>query len=84
MNMQHFDGFNLWTSETAASYLGKSPSWLRGNHLRLGIPSFKVGNQLRFRKAQIDAWLDEQIALTGSNSQLPEKLSTLINSSKGR
>lgn len=43
-----------------ASYLGKSPAWIRENVSRLNIPSYKLGKQWRYRKAEIDEWLSRQ------------------------
>jgi excisionase family DNA binding protein len=48
----------LLTTEEAAEYLGKSSWWLRENISRLGIPAFKIGRQWRYRKEDLDLWLD--------------------------
>jgi hypothetical protein len=50
--------FNLLTSEQAGQYLGKAPWWIRENIGPLGIPAIKVGRQWRFRKEDLDKWLD--------------------------
>jgi excisionase family DNA binding protein len=47
----------LWDSNQMANYLGKSPQWLRTARSVLGIPAYKVGQQWRFRKTEVDAWL---------------------------
>lgn len=47
----------LWDSTQTAVYLGKSPQWLRTAQALLGIPAYKVGQQWRFRKSEVDAWL---------------------------
>ena len=48
----------LINSQEAGLYIGKSPAWLRANCQRLGIPSYKVGRQLRFRQSELDLWLE--------------------------
>ena len=51
---------SLIDTQEAGLYMGKSPAWLRANCQRLGIPSYKVGRQLRFRQSELDLWLSEQ------------------------
>jgi hypothetical protein len=46
-------------TDTAAAHLGKPPSWLRDNVIKLGIPHRKLGNQYRYRLSEIDAWIEE-------------------------
>lgn len=50
----------LLNSQEAASYLGKSPAWIRSARPQLKIPAFKVGRQLRFRRSELDSWLEQQ------------------------
>jgi excisionase family DNA binding protein len=42
------------------SYLKVKPSWVYEAVHRQRIPHFKVGQLLRFRKKDIDRWLDRQ------------------------
>jgi len=51
----------LSTSE-AADYLSKSPRYLRANFKRLGIKGYRVGRHLRFRRTELDQWLESRIA----------------------
>jgi excisionase family DNA binding protein len=51
---------DILTTDEAAAYLAKSPSYLRNNCRQLGIKTYKVGKQLRFRKSELDQWLDGQ------------------------
>ena len=51
---------DILTTDEAAAYLAKSPSYLRNNCRSLGIKAYKVGKQLRFRKSELDLWLDGQ------------------------
>jgi hypothetical protein len=44
------------TAAVVADYLSKPVSWVRNNISQL--PHRKVGNHLRFRLSEIDAWLD--------------------------
>jgi len=47
-------------TEQVAEHLGKPVSWLYQNAERLGIPRRRLGNHLRFRLSEVDAWLSEQ------------------------
>ena len=49
----------LSTSE-AAKYLSKSPRYLRANFKRLGIKGYRVGRHLRFRRTELDQWLESR------------------------
>ena len=53
---------DILTTKEAAQYIAKSPAYLRTNHQRLGIKAYKIGRQLRFRRSELDAWLNEQVA----------------------
>lgn len=55
---KHFTDKDILTTADAADYLATSPAYLRNNCKRLGIPGYKIGNQLRFRRSELDAWLD--------------------------
>jgi len=48
----------LMTPEHLAEYLGVTSRWVYNNHQKLGIPAFHIGRTLRFRRSDIDAWLD--------------------------
>ena len=48
----------LMTPEHLAEYLGVTPRWVYNNHQKLGIPAFQIGRALRFRRSDVDAWLD--------------------------
>ena len=50
----------LMTVNDLANYLSKPKSWVYDNHKPLGIPSCRIGQAIRFRRAAVDAWLDEQ------------------------
>ena len=52
----------LINTQEAGLYMGKSPAWLRANCQRLGIPSYKVGRQLRFRQSELDLWLERTVS----------------------
>lgn len=45
------------TTEEAAAYLAKPPSWLYQNARRLGIPRTPLGRQWRYRRTELDAWM---------------------------
>jgi excisionase family DNA binding protein len=48
------------TTEEVALFLGKSPAWVRTAISVLGIPFYKVGKQYRFKKNEIEQWLEKQ------------------------
>ncbi len=47
----------LWDVPTLAAFLGKPASWVYDNHLKESIPSFRIGQQLRFSPAEVRAWI---------------------------
>ncbi len=51
----------LMTVEEVAAYLQLQPETIRAMTRRGELPGFKVGSRrLRFRKADIDAWLESR------------------------
>lgn len=46
----------------AAAILAVQPSSLRTYHKKWGIPSLRVGRELRFRERDITAWIDKRVA----------------------
>ena len=49
-----------WDVYQAADYLGCAPGTLRNWVSQRRIPFCKVGRLVRFLKADLDAWLDQQ------------------------
>ncbi|WP_198535032.1 helix-turn-helix domain-containing protein [Streptomyces natalensis] len=49
----------MWTVPALASFLGKPVSWVYDNHEKQAIPSFRVGQQLRFWPSEIKTWLED-------------------------
>jgi excisionase family DNA binding protein len=48
----------LMTVKDVAAYLNTPQSWVYNNmHL---LPAIKLGREYRFRRSEIEAWLDEQ------------------------
>ena len=47
-----------WSTEEAADYLGCTEGTLRVWVSKKRVPYVKVGRLVRFRKADLDAWLD--------------------------
>ena len=61
----------LWTEEAAAAYLGISPRTLQRNRVTggdAGPPYLKVGRLCRYRKADLDRWLDGCLRSSTSES----------------
>lgn len=55
------DAKTLWSIEDVGAYLGLpagSVYKMTARTARLRIPHLKIGGRLRFRKADIDRWLD--------------------------
>lgn len=44
----------------AATYLSTKKSWLYQNHKLIGIPSYNIGRQLRFKLDELDAWAQKR------------------------
>lgn len=53
----------LWDVEALSAFLGKPTSWIYDNHVREQIPSFRVGQQLRFSPTEIQKWMEERCRL---------------------
>lgn len=51
---------NLYSVAHLADYLGVSEDWVYGMVRKREIPFFKVGNRNRFRRVEIDQWLEER------------------------
>lgn len=69
--MQHENA--LWSIEDVATYLRVPVSAvykMTAQRARVRIPHVKIGSRLRFRKADIDRWLD---LLTVSNLEILDK-----------
>jgi len=49
----------LWTVEDVAAYLRLKPSTVRDLARKGGLPVIKLGRFYRFRKADLDAWLEK-------------------------
>ena len=52
----------LMTVEELATWLRKPRSWIYNRIVDLGIPHYKIGNHIRFRLSEVQAWLDQQRA----------------------
>ena len=48
----------LLTDEEVARMLGKSKSWVYKRSMLNEIPRHKIGGHLRFRRSEIEAWID--------------------------
>jgi len=70
----------LLTTAEAADYLRKSSYWLHANRKRLGIPSMKVGGEYRYRKTELDDWLEDQ--RTVDTERLPSRSGKVTNNRK--
>jgi hypothetical protein len=50
----------LLTTGEVAIRLRKSRYWVQCNHLRLGIPSHRIGSEYFFVEPELDAWLESR------------------------
>ena len=48
------------TTETAAEFISKHPSWIHNNAERLRMPYRKVGTQMRWKLSELDTWVQSQ------------------------
>jgi hypothetical protein len=48
----------LLTTGEVAIRLRKSRYWVQCNHMRLGIPSHKIGSEYFFVEPELDAWIE--------------------------
>jgi excisionase family DNA binding protein len=55
----------MWTIEQAAEYLLMSKQTLYGWRCRgYGPPSYRLGNQVRYRPAEVRDWVDQQVMVS--------------------
>jgi excisionase family DNA binding protein len=54
------DNARLMSVTELAEYLGVKPAWLYNNHRTLNIPGRKIGGHLRFRRADVDRWIERE------------------------
>ena len=54
-------GSDDWMSvDEVAVYLGKSSHWVYQNRVKLQLPFTPVGGTFRFKKSQVDGWLEQK------------------------
>ncbi len=52
---------SLWTIDETARFLMLAKQTLYGWRCRgYGPPSYRLGNQLRYRPSKVEAWIDQQ------------------------
>lgn len=56
----------MTTAEVAAELRVSEPTVRWWRHVRTGPPSFKVNGAVRYRRADVDAWLAEQYDATNT------------------
>jgi hypothetical protein len=61
---------HLLTRVEAAEVLAKPTSWLRYSERRKLIPYVKVGQQIRYREADLIAWIQEH-TVTSPGARTP-------------
>ncbi len=61
----------LLTVEEVGRYLGFAPGTIYNKAARGEIPSVKLGSALRFRKSEIDRWIDETSGRAPSGTPEP-------------
>lgn len=50
----------MWDVKALATFLGMPTSWVYDDYAKEGVPSFRVGQQLRFYPAEVRRWLEER------------------------
>jgi excisionase family DNA binding protein len=53
-------GETLYTVKEAADYLGVTERWIRTALARRYLPRVKIGKYVKFRKADLDAYIESQ------------------------
>lgn len=48
------------TLKEAAAHMQVSPSWLYQKGLKAGVPRARIGSTYRFKKSELDQWMNEQ------------------------
>ena len=61
MNSKAVDG--TWSNDEAAAYLGCTPDTLRVWVSKRMIPFLKVNALTRFRKSDLDAWMNARLVM---------------------
>lgn len=54
------DNDRLMTVVEVADYLAVKVSWIHDQWRAKGLPGFKIGNAVRFRRSDVDQWLEGQ------------------------
>ncbi|WP_091090610.1 helix-turn-helix domain-containing protein [Nonomuraea wenchangensis] len=50
----------LWGVQQVADYLNVSKRWIYREGPGYGLPAFKIGRHLRYKPAEVRAWLTQQ------------------------
>ncbi len=50
----------LFTTGEVATRIRKSRYWVQCNHLRLGIPSHRIGSEYFFVEPELEAWIESR------------------------
>jgi hypothetical protein len=50
----------LLTTGEVATRIRKSRYWVQCNHLRLGIPSHRIGSEYFFVEPELEAWIESR------------------------
>jgi hypothetical protein len=50
----------LWGIDELATFLDVEKSWIYDNWRKLGIPTLKIGQKLKFKPSAVVAWVDKQ------------------------
>lgn len=68
----------LMTPDELCAYLGVEKPWIYQQTHAKKIPHLKVCGLLRFRKEEIDAWLESQEVINASNKKAKQKGRRLV------
>lgn len=67
----------ILTLKELAQYLKVGEQWVYQKVYQRSIPFYKIGKYTRFRKSEIDQWLQENG--NGNNKKPPNKIRRLLN-----
>jgi excisionase family DNA binding protein len=71
------DTEEIFDVEGLARYLKVNRSWIYEKTHRNDLPYYKIGRFLRFRKKEIDRWLDSQKRLAAPSGSLPSRMRSI-------
>lgn len=61
----------MMTVRELADFLGVHENWVYAHAMAGNVPSYKIGSNRRFRRSEIEAWLEQQRPAPPLRAALP-------------